>query len=406
MDEQGVNGYGSPGRRIRVLIAEDDRLFRAALAEVISTDAALDLVGAAEDAEDAIALADRAHPDVALVDVRMPAGGGVRATEGIRACSPDTRVIAVSAHTERSVVLEMVRAGAAGYVVKGASMGEILDSVHRSLRGEVSLDGEVARDVVAELAGRLERQRRYETEFDRREERVRTAMRDGRLVAVFQPIARLYDGEVVGVEALARFDSALRESPLPWFEEAETVDLRTELELAAVSAAVEAAATVGENLWVSVNVSPATAMATDELLAALAPGGTHRIVIEITEQAEVDDYAGLNRALTQLRSAGVLVAVDDAGAGYASLRHILRLAPDFIKLDGTLVRGIHTDRALRALATALISFAAEIGATIVAEGIETRRDLDALRDLGVELGQGFHLARPHPPPVESLVAVA
>jgi EAL domain-containing protein (putative c-di-GMP-specific phosphodiesterase class I)/ActR/RegA family two-component response regulator len=406
MERQGSNGNGRPRPRIRVLIAEDDRNFRTALAELITTDAALELVGAAEDAEAAIALAKLAHPDVALVDVRMPGGGGVRAAEGIRVCCPDTRVIAVSAHTDRAVVLEMVRAGATGYVVKGASMVEILDSVHRSLRGEVRLDGEVARDVMAELAGRLERQRRFEAEFDRREERILSALRDGRPVAVFQPIARLHDGEVVGVEALARFDSSLRESPLPWFEAAESVDMRTELELAAVRAAVAGSETLDQSVWVSVNVSPATAMATDELLAALALEGTHRVVIEITEQAEVDDYVELNRALTRLRDAGVLVAVDDAGAGYASLRHILQLAPDYIKLDGTLVRGIHTDRAQRALATALISFAAEIDATIVAEGIETRRELDALRDLGVELGQGFHLARPQPPPVEPLVAVA
>jgi EAL domain-containing protein (putative c-di-GMP-specific phosphodiesterase class I)/FixJ family two-component response regulator len=405
MDRQGRDGHGKPGR-VRVLIAEDDRLFRAALGDVIATDDELMLVGAAEDAPAAISLAERTHPDVALVDVRMPGGGGVRATEGIRACCPQTSVIAISAHTDRTAVLEMVRAGAVGYVVKGASMRNILDSVHRALRGEVSLDGEVARNVVAELAGRLERQRRYEAEFDRCEARIRTAMRDGRPLAVFQPIARLEDGEVVGVEALARFDASLVESPLPWFEEAETVNLRTELELAAVRSAIDAAASLRSDAWISLNVSPETAMATDQLLAALRPAADRRLVIEITEQAEVDDYEGLNLALSRLREADVRVAVDDAGAGYASLRHILRLAPDFIKLDGTLVRGIHTDRALRALATALISFAAEIGATIVAEGIETKRDLGALRELGVQLGQGFHLARPRRPPVEPLVAVA
>jgi EAL domain-containing protein (putative c-di-GMP-specific phosphodiesterase class I)/FixJ family two-component response regulator len=391
---------------VRVLIAEDDADFRAALSDVIASDAELSLVGEAEDAEAAVALAMRTRPDVALVDVRMPRGGGVRATEGIRVCCPETRVIALSAHTDRSVVLEMVRAGAAGYVVKGASMTEILDSVHRSLRGEVSLDGEVARDVVAELAARLERQRQFETEFDRREERVRAALSDGRLYSVFQPIARMQDGEVVGVEALARFDVEQGESPLPWFEAAESVAMRTELELAAVRAAVVGAEDIADDVWVAINVSPATALATDKLLAELGRAGPRQLVVELTEQAEVDDYDGLNLALERLREAGVRVAVDDAGAGYASLRHILRLAPDFIKLDGTLVRGIHTDRALRALAAALISFAVEIEATMIAEGIESRRDLEALRELGVELGQGFHLARPHRPPLEPLVAVA
>jgi EAL domain-containing protein (putative c-di-GMP-specific phosphodiesterase class I) len=230
-------------------------------------------------------------------------------------------------------------------------------------------------------------------------------MSNGRLVAVFQPIARLDDGHVVGVEALARFDPELTASPLPWFEEAESVDLRTELEISAVRAAITASDNLLEDVWLSLNVSPLTAQATDALLEALAPAGNRQLVIEITEQAEVEDYEGLNHALSRLREAGVKVAVDDAGAGYASLRHILQLAPDFIKLDVTLVRGIDTDRALRALAAALISFAGEIGATMIAEGIETRRDLDVLRELGVELGQGFHLARPHRPPVEPLVRV-
>jgi EAL domain-containing protein (putative c-di-GMP-specific phosphodiesterase class I) len=128
--------------------------------------------------------------------------------------------------------------------------------------------------------------------------------------------------------------------------------------------------------------------------------------VEITEQAQVEDYDELNVALGHLREVGVRIAVDDAGAGYASLRHILRLEPDVIKLDKSLVRNVHRDRPRRALATALISFAAEIGATIVAEGIESAEELDALRDLGVTFGQGYHLARPHRPPVAPLVAVA
>jgi EAL domain-containing protein (putative c-di-GMP-specific phosphodiesterase class I)/ActR/RegA family two-component response regulator len=390
---------------VRVTIAEDDQLFRDALRALLATDPSLELAGVAADAEEAIALAAREQPDVALVDVRMPGGGGVRATEGIRAAAPGTRVIAVSGFTERTAVLEMVRAGAVGYVVKGAPLDELLATIHGSVRGEVRLAGPVARDVVSELAGRLERQRLFELEFGRREDRIRSAIVSGRPQAVFQPIARLRDGKVVGVEALARFDITLRESPLVWFEAAESVDLRTELELAAVRSAVRAAADVAPPAWVAINVSPATAMATDALLDALAPVEAERLVIEITEQAEVDDYAGLRDALGRLRAAGIRVAVDDAGAGYASLRHILLLQPDFIKLDATLVHGIHSDSALRALAAALISFAEEIGASIVAEGIETGLELEALRELGVDFGQGYHLAEPQPLPVEPLVPV-
>jgi EAL domain-containing protein (putative c-di-GMP-specific phosphodiesterase class I)/DNA-binding response OmpR family regulator len=389
-----------------VLVAEDDPSFRAALGEVVSGDPELRLVASAADAAEAIVLAERERPDVALIDVRMPAGGGVRATEVIRAHNADTQVIALTAHTDPSVVMEMLRAGAVGYVVKGAPMRDILAAIHGCMRGEATLPGAVARNVVTELAGRLERQRLFEAEFDRREERIRTALNGGRPIAVFQPVVRLEDGGVVGVEALARFDTGLIESPLAWFEEADTVDLRVELELASVRAAMQAAAELDDDLWVSVNLSPRTALATDRLLDALGIVRLDRIVVEITEQAEVEDYDELNGVLRSLREAGVRIAVDDAGAGYASLRHILRLEPDMIKLDKSLVRGIHGDRARRALASALISFAAEIGATIVAEGIETAAELASLRHLGVTYGQGYHLARPHRPPVAPLVAVA
>jgi len=391
---------------VRVLVAEDDDGFRSALGDVVAADPAMQLVASAADAVEAVALAVRERPDVALIDVRMPEGGGVVATEGIRAASPDTLVIALTAHTDPSVVLEMLRAGAVGYVIKGAPMNDVLEAVRGCMRGEASIAGPVALDVVSELAGRLERQRRYELEFDRREERIRTALDDGHPTAVFQPVVRLLDGEVVGVEALARFDTGLTESPLSWFEEAESVDLRVELELAAVRAALAAANELADELWVSLNVSPRTALSTERLLHALSPIRLDRLVVEITEQAEVEDYDELNVALRRLRGEGVRIAVDDAGAGYASLRHILRLEPDMIKLDKSLVRDVHRDRARRALATALITFAAEIGATIIAEGIETAAELDALRRLGVTFGQGYHLARPHRPPVAPLVAVA
>ncbi|HVE69554.1 MAG TPA: EAL domain-containing protein [Solirubrobacteraceae bacterium] len=407
MDQgKGLESNGRAQAPIRVLIAEDDPEFRSVLGEVVAGETSLRLVASAVDAAEAAVLAERERPDVALVDVRMPAGGGVNATERIRALSPRTKVVALTAHTDPSLVLEMLRAGAVGYVVKGSPMHDVLDAVHAALRGESSLAGPVARDVVSELAARLERQRHFEDEFGRRRRRIRTAIDDGQPVAVFQPVVRLVDGGVVGVEALARFDSALTESPLSWFEDAETVDMRAELELAAVRAAALAAQDLAPELWISFNVSPLSALHPDRLLDALAPLPPDRLVIEITEQAQVQDYDELNVALGRLREAGMRIAVDDAGAGYASLRHILRLEPDIIKLDKSLVRGVHQDRARRALATALISFAAEIEAMIVAEGIETAEELDALRELGVTYGQGYHLARPHRPPVESLVAVA
>jgi EAL domain-containing protein (putative c-di-GMP-specific phosphodiesterase class I) len=129
----------------------------------------------------------------------------------------------------------------------------------------------------------------------------------------------------------------------------------------------------------------------DELVAGLDDG---RIVFEITEHHAIEDYVALRPLLDGLRAQGARLAVDDAGAGFASLRHTLQLSPDFIKLDISLIRGIDHEPRQRALAAGLIAFANDVGAAIIAEGIETAGELAALRELGVPYGQGFHLAPP------------
>jgi EAL domain-containing protein (putative c-di-GMP-specific phosphodiesterase class I) len=151
--------------------------------------------------------------------------------------------------------------------------------------------------------------------------------------------------------------------------------------------------------YLSLNLSPSTLLRRDvaRLLGAVP---LERIVIEMTEHYPVGDYEALNRALQPLRQAGVRVAVDDAGAGFASLRHILLLVPDIIKLDISLTRGIDCDRPRRALSCALVAFARETATTIVAEGIETDAELRTLKEIGVTQGQGFLIARPMAPPID------
>jgi signal transduction histidine kinase len=139
------------------MIAEDEIAVRDALGDLIDADPDMDLVGAAKDATEAIEVALREHPDVALVDVKMPGGGGAHAAREIRKGSPDTRVVALSAYEDRRTVLEMLRAGVVGYVVKGTSADEILYAIRRSMRGQGSLSAEVTADVIRELASLLER---------------------------------------------------------------------------------------------------------------------------------------------------------------------------------------------------------------------------------------------------------
>lgn len=156
---------GEGNGRITVLIAEDEPAVRAALADLIDIEDELELVGAAGDAQEAIDLARDHLPDVALVDVKMPAGGGPRAAREIRGLSPTTRVVALSAYEDRTTVLEMLRAGAAGYLVKGTSAGEIVEAIRRSVRGQASLSTEVTAEVIHELVELLDRSERMTREL-------------------------------------------------------------------------------------------------------------------------------------------------------------------------------------------------------------------------------------------------
>jgi EAL domain-containing protein (putative c-di-GMP-specific phosphodiesterase class I) len=183
-------------------------------------------------------------------------------------------------------------------------------------------------------------------------------------------------------------------SPSAWFAEAAEVGLGAELELAAIRAALARLDDFPADVTLAINVSPATAL--DPRFTDLLRDVADRLVIEITEHAQVDDYDALESALAPLRERGAQVAIDDVGAGFANLRHILRLAPDIMKLDLTLTQEIARDPARRALATSLVDFADGVGVSIAAEGISSDEDLKLLRSLGVDYGQGFYLARPAP----------
>lgn len=390
----------SAARPIRVLIAEDDPSVRDALAAIVSAEPTLELAGAVADADRAVELAAAERADVALVDVRMP-GGGARAARGIRRRSPATKVLALSAHDDRATVLEMLEAGVVGYLVKGTSVESIVDSIQRAASGQGSLSVEVTGEVIDELAGQLSLRRRKEDRRRLREARIRRALDgDDVLGVVFQPIWALEERTPVGAEALARFRGPPQRGPERWFAEADEVGLRRELELAAARAALEGLPGLPSSVYLSINVSPQT-LTSAPFRKLVSKAAAERVVVEITEHAPVDDYERIGEAVGRLRALGVRLAIDDAGAGFASLRHILRLAPDIIKLDRTLVAGIEADRSLQALAAGLISFAGKIDATIVAEGIERSEEIEQLAALGVSYGQGYFLARPGPLPLAS-----
>lgn len=264
-----------------------------------------------------------------------------------------------------------------------------------SRSAEPSLNGRDVRflRVLAEIvADQLDRDQ-LETEKRRLEwSRIHSILERDSVDVEFQPVFDLLDCRIVSLEALARFWTEPMRSPSVWFAEANEVGLGAELELAAIRSALQRIDDFPEGVALALNVSPATAL--DARFCELLLGVAERIVIEITEHAQVDDYDALAAALAPLRERGAQLAIDDVGAGFANLRHILRLAPDIVKLDLSLTQEISRDPARRALATSLVGFAGGVGARIVAEGISSDEDLTLLRALGVNYGQGFYLARP------------
>lgn len=276
-----------------------------------------------------------------------------------------------------------------------------------SPRAELALgerDVRLLRIVAAMLGEELERDERVGRARHRDRERILRVLGGEGLSVVLQPIVALAGGRVVAAEALSRFAAEPGRSSDAWFAEAAVVGLGVELELAAIRAALEQLDALPAGVRLSLNVSPAALLA-PALIEALAAVPGARLALELTEHAPVEDYASLGAALAELRARGVQLMIDDAGAGFASLRHVLGLHPDAIKLDRSLTRDIDSDPVRRALAASLVAFAREIGATIVAEGVETRGELEALRALGVTHGQGYYLARPGAGPVPGRVAL-
>ncbi len=224
-------------------------------------------------------------------------------------------------------------------------------------------------------------------------ETVRAVLDQRAVQMVFQPIVSLSDGITVAYEALARFDPSVFAGPDQAFAAAAHSGLGIDLELLAIHRAFERVPDLPAGAWLGVNLSAEALLSPAARDMLLAHAGD-RIVIEVTEHTQIDDYTRLRHALKDLRDAGIKLSIDDAGAGFASMRHILQLEPDVIKLDISLVRDVDTDPARAALARSLVGFAADIGAELIAEGIETAAERARLTELGFGYGQGFHLARP------------
>jgi EAL domain-containing protein (putative c-di-GMP-specific phosphodiesterase class I)/AmiR/NasT family two-component response regulator len=379
------------------ILIVDDTPDNVALLERILSNAGPIRIRGFTDPVAAVIACEEDRPDLVLLDLHMPQLDAIGFMTRIRASLPDGAflpVIVLTADVTDDARQRVLAAGAKDFLTKPFNVTEVLLRV-RNMLDTAALYRQLEQHnagLQAELDASAAAQRAAADERAAQEERIAEVLTSHSLRMHYQPIVDIASGATVGVEALARFTSDPPRPPNEWFAEAAAIGRGVDLELLAIEVAIGQIAGLPSGMMLSVNASPATVCS--ERLAELVQPWAGQVVIELTEHDRVDDYDALLRALAHLRGFGLRLAVDDTGAGYASLQHILRLGADILKLDIALTQGIDSDPVRRSLASALVTFSRDIGAQLVAEGVENAAELRTLQSLGVTWAQGYHLGRP------------
>lgn len=385
------------------VVVVDDNTANLSLMGALLESAGFDDVILVEDPTRVVDLVRTVEPDVILLDLHMPVLTGFDLLPLLHeVMDPEdfVPIIVVTADSTTETRRRVLSAGASDLLIKPVDVVEVVQRTKnllttRHLTRELKMSNRA-------LNQRLLRQEAVEREAEEERRRVTASIAEllssSRLTSVFQPIVDIEQRQIIGVEALTRFDTEPRRSPDQWFGDAASVGMAFELEMAAIRSAIACQPALPPGAYLSVNCSPEVLI--DPGLPSIAEeADACRIVLEMTEHRAISDYSAVQAALAELRALGFRVAVDDAGSGFASLNHILKLHPDVIKLDSGLIRDIDSDPAKRALATALVTFAGDLGASLIAEGVETAEEFETVRALGIRRVQGYLLGRPQPPPV-------
>jgi EAL domain-containing protein (putative c-di-GMP-specific phosphodiesterase class I)/ActR/RegA family two-component response regulator len=376
-----------------VLIVDDNKSIASLLAALLRSEG-LARVHTESDARRVPERMITLRPDLVLLDLHMPHVDGFETLERVQqhAAGSYLPVLVLTADITTQARDRALRQGAQDYLTKPFDADEAVLRIGNLLR---------TRQLYVELrpfAGSPPEITTEQTERTRR--RVDAVLRDNSIHTVYQPVVDITDKAIVGYEALSRFADMAVRGPDHWFADAFAVDRGVELEWLAATTALDPPTVLSQDQFLAVNMSPATILhILDQPLCD--PAASPNLVIELTEHVPVEDYSALHRALAPIRSQGARLAADDIGAGYAGFRHLLSLQPDIIKLDISLVGGIHHSPPQQALAKALTTFATDVGARIIAEGVEEPDELTVLQDLGVQWAQGFLLGKPQPPPTNA-----
>jgi EAL domain-containing protein (putative c-di-GMP-specific phosphodiesterase class I) len=381
----------------RILIADDSeanvRLLEAILARAGFTD-----VVSTTKPDEVLALFRASKPQLILLDLHMPGLDGFQVMAQIREALTPMEflpILIMTADLARPSRDRALEEGANDFLTKPVDRTEVTLRV-RNLLHTRALYRQL-HEYTAHLQVEVDRERKQRRQLESEKAQVRQRVQrvlDGLGMEIHvQPIVDLGSGAVAGVEALARFSGPPHRGPDEWFAEAAAAGMGIALELAAVQRALSKLPLIAPEAFLAINVSPETLCST-ALRRALDDVAAERIVLEVTEHASVADYGALEEVRRSLRVRGVRLAVDDTGAGISSLQHVIRLRPDIIKLDRSLIANLESDPVRRALTRALVELAAGLDAVVVAEGIETSAELATLKDLKVAYGQGYLLGRP------------
>lgn len=390
-----IDGVLSSVASAKVLVVDDNTSNTRLIERVLSRAGLLDVI-ATNDSREVTSILVESQPDLVILDLHMPHLDGFQLLEIISeyAKSQFLPVVVLTADTTQAAIHRALGLGAHDFLTKPLDATEVALRTRNLLRTRLAY--QALRRGNAEMREHLGLiQNGVRESWTIRFSRIEELLRSDEPKIVYQPIVQLAGGEQVGYEALSRFGLTPHKSPNLWFDEANGVGLGIELELKALNLALDNLNALPKSCFLSLNVSPdVLSMNLTRYLPASVDW--ERIVLEVTEHTSIDDYASIKRMLSPLRNRGARLATDDTGAGYASMRHILELNPDIIKVDISITRAIDKDPSRRALASALAAFASHIDAKLVAEGIETPEELEVLREIGVDYGQGFLLGRPAP----------
>jgi EAL domain-containing protein (putative c-di-GMP-specific phosphodiesterase class I) len=365
-------------KKADVLLVDDDRLVLRAIERTL-TNAGL-TVHAFDDAQAAAREAMTGGYDVVVSDIHMPVITGTELLDVLRSYGCQTPVILVTGAPTIETAQAAVDLGAFQYLTKPVDRDALLKAVNRAITHSRDRRRRTSQKLAADPA--------QTAGFER-------AL--GKLWMAFQPIVSLVTRGPIAYEALLRSHEPGFQGPAPILEYAERHNRMPELGRAIRDLCADAAAAVPRGAMLFVNVH-AQDLFDSELYSeksALA-SYANRVVLEITERGALDEVKDVGKRIERLRNIGYKVAIDDLGAGYAGLSSIAVLEPDFVKLDMSITRDLAQSAVKQRLVASMVEMCRDCNMQLVAEGVETARELNVLRELGCQLLQGYHFAKPSP----------